>query len=86
MDICHPHNLNRPYDAERRYGIRVTLPADDSLARVIGSEWERLHWFFTEDERDRALADMQRRHDYSRRGDLPTVIFEKIERSAAAAA
>ncbi len=86
MDICHPHNLNRPYDAERRYGIRVTLPAEDSFARVLGTDWERLHWFFTEAERDRALADMQRRHDYSRRGDHPTVVFEKIEREGTAAA
>ncbi|MCC5860984.1 MAG: hypothetical protein JJT93_03630 [Gammaproteobacteria bacterium] len=86
MDICHPHNLNRAYDTERRYGIRVTLPAEDSFARVLGTDWAQLHWFFTEAERDRALADMQRRHDYSRRGDRPTVVFEKIERDRAAAA
>jgi hypothetical protein len=86
MDICHPHNLNRPYDAERRYGIRVTLPPEDSIARVIGSDWELLHWFFTQEERDRALADMRHRHVYSRRGDLPTLVFEKIERDGAVAA
>ncbi len=86
MDICHPHNLNRDYDAERRYGIRVTLPAEDSFARVLGTDWAQCHWFFTAAERDRALADMQRRHVYSRRGDRPTVVFEKISRDGAAAA
>lgn len=80
MEICHPHNLNRPYTDPRRYGIRVTMPGEDSFAGVIGSDWERLHWFFTPEERDRALADMQRQHDYSRRGDRPTLQFEKVER------
>lgn len=86
MDIFHQHNLNRAYDAERPWGIRVTLPARDSFASVIGTDWARTHWYFTVVERDRALADMQRRHDYSRRGDRPTLVFEKIERRADAAA
>ena len=83
MDIFNPHNLNRAYDDERPWGIRVTLPPTDTFASVLGTDWDRTHWYFTETERDRALADMKRRHVYSRRGDLPTLLFEKVERRSA---
>jgi hypothetical protein len=86
MKICHSHNLNRPPEGAHRYGIRVTLPPDESFAAVIGSDWERLYWYPTTAERDRALHEMARRHEYSRRGDKPTVVFQKVERDASAAA
>jgi hypothetical protein len=80
MEICHPHNLNQPYTEARPFGIRVSLPPDDTFAGIIGTDWERLHWFSTEAERDRALEDMKRRHEYSRRGDYPSARFETLER------
>lgn len=86
MQICHPHNLSRTREGERRYGVRVTLPPNESFATVIGSDWEHLYWYVTASERDRALAEMQRRHEYSRRGDKPTVLFEKVERNVPVAA
>jgi hypothetical protein len=81
MEICHPHNLNSAPVDKRRFGIRVQLHATDPLNRLLGTDFERTHWFATPSERDRALADMASEHIYSRRGDRPTLRFEPIVRS-----
>ncbi len=81
MDICHPHNLNRDEAAEKPYGIRVSLPAGDTFTHLLGTDWERFHWFASESERDRALEDMASEHLYSRRGDRPRVVFQAVEAS-----
>ena len=59
MTYCHRHNLVRKdkVGAERNYGIRVTLPSTDTFTRMLGDDWENLHWYATEEERDRAFAD-----------------------------
>ena len=82
MDYCHQHNLVEPNTAgaERRFGIRVTLPAADTLRNLLGDEWEQLHWFATQDERNAAFDDMATRHGYYRNSDSPTQVLEKIER------
>jgi hypothetical protein len=82
MDICHAHNLNRRPQAVKPFGIRVTLPPGDTFMRLLGSDWERLHWYASAEERDRALDEMASEHLYSRRGDRPTVRFEPIEAGA----
>jgi hypothetical protein len=84
-DIVHPHNLVKPIDGRKPFGIRVRLQPGDTFARLLGSDWEKLHWFATREERDRVLEDMASEHLYSRRGDRPTLIFEPIERTADAA-
>ena len=35
-----------------------------------------------EAERDAALAEMSRKHEYSRPGDRPALLFEKVEKLA----
>jgi len=82
MEYCHRHNLVDPEsaDAERPFGIRVTLPASDTLRKILGEDWERLHWYRTESERDRAFDDMAGRHGYYRKTDTPTQVLEKIRR------
>jgi hypothetical protein len=82
MDICHSHNLLKPLDVPKPYGIRVSIPATDTFARLLGPGWERQHWFASREERDRALADMAGEHLYSRRGDKPTLVFEAVEQSS----
>jgi hypothetical protein len=79
MKICHDHNLATPLLMDKPYGIRVTLLPGDSFLSVIDADWERLHWFATEDERDQVLADMRAEHLYSRRGDQPTTAFQAIK-------
>ena len=82
MSYCHRHNLVDPEsaDAQRRFGIKVTLPADDTLRNILGDDWERLHWYADADERDRAYQAMATRHGYYRASDSPTQVLEKIER------
>ncbi|MGH8496195.1 MAG: hypothetical protein ACREVN_08660 [Gammaproteobacteria bacterium] len=81
MYICHAHNLVQPpVEQPLRYGIRISLPPDDPLIPILGAEWEKFHWYATAEERDDELEEMSSRHLYSRRGDLPTLIFEKVER------
>ena len=82
MDYCHRHNLVDPETADREcnFGIRVTLPPDDTLRNVLGDDWERLHWYPSEAERDRAFDSMAERHGYYRTTDNPTQILEKIVR------
>lgn len=78
----HRHNLvqkDKP-GAERRFGIRVSLPPGDTFNRVLGEGWEAHHWYSTEAERDRAFDTMARRHDYYRKTDTPTQVLEKIIR------
>ena len=52
------------------------------FAHLIGEDWEKTHWFDTAAERNRTLRDMQREHEYSRRGDKPTLVFEPIDRGS----
>lgn len=82
MDYCHQHNLVEPSIAgrDRPFGIRVTLPATDTLRKVLGDDWERLHWYATEEERDEAFEKMATRHGYYRTTDAPTQVLEKIRR------
>ena len=49
----------------------------------MGAEWHRVHWYATAVERDAALLEMGRKHEYSRNGDKPALAFEKVENLAA---
>jgi hypothetical protein len=66
--------------AERKYGIRVSLPAADTIAQLLGSDWERMHWYAREEERDNAYENMALRHGYYRATDDPSQVLEKIVR------
>jgi len=82
VSFCHQHNLVEPEKAlaDRRYGIRVRLPAGDTFTGLLGEDWERLHWYRTEAERDAAFQQMAARHGYYRKSDSPTQVLEKIVR------
>lgn len=83
MAIAHEHNLNRPLPAVKPYGVRVSLRPGDPFARLVGPDWHKFHWFATERERDAWIAEMSSRHRYSRRGDEPTLVYEKVSREGA---
>ena len=82
VDYCHQHNLVDQTTAgqERPFGIRVSLPANDTLRNVLGDDWERLHWYPSEAERDAAFEKMAMRHGYYRDTDTPTQVLEKLSR------
>ena len=78
------HNLRKPHSEEPApYGIRVSLRENDPFRKLLGPDWHRVHWYRTAGERDAALAEMRRRHDYSRPADAPNLVFAKIENLAA---
>jgi hypothetical protein len=79
MAICHEHNLNATPPSARPYGIQVRLKPGDPFVKLVGPDWQKTHWFASAGERDAVLADMESRHLYSRRGDEPSVVFERIE-------
>jgi len=74
--------MNNSNETLPLFGIRVSAPANDPFTNLVGEDWNTTHWFATQPERDDAIQDMQREHEYSRRGDKPTLIFEAISRSA----
>jgi hypothetical protein len=83
MGISQPQNLRAPPTEQLRpYGVRVSLPVGDPFRKLLGAEWQRLHWYATPLERDAALAEMSRRHEYSRSGDTPALVFRKVEKLA----
>jgi hypothetical protein len=83
MGIANAQNLARDAAAlPTPYGIRVRVRGDDPFARLVGNDWQRTHWYATSAERDLAMADMARRHEYSRIGDSPTLVLEKVENLA----
>lgn len=80
MGISQPQNLKTPpVEHLRPYGVRISLPAGDPFRKLLGPEWHDVHWYVTPGERDAALAEMSRRHQYSRSGDRPALVFEKVE-------
>ena len=82
MDWGHKHNLGDQdsISEQRAFGIRVTLPQGDTFQRLLGDDWEKLHWYGSEAERDTAYEQMAERHGYYRETDSPTQVLEKIQR------
>lgn len=80
MAISQLHNLSRPVAAASRpYGLRVSLRPGDPFRKLLGEHWSRTHWYAAAVERDQAMREMSRRHEYSRRGDDPALVFERLE-------
>lgn len=83
MGISQPQNLRTPpIQKLRPYGVRVSLPPGDPFHKLFGDGWHREHWYESAEERDRALIEMARRHEYSRGGDKPALVFERVEKLA----
>ena len=63
------------------FGIAVTLPEGDPMAQphLLGDEWSGTRWFATAEERDAAVAGMQKQPAYYRKGDTPSVELEVID-------
>jgi hypothetical protein len=83
MGIANLQNMIRSIpQSPKPYGVRVRLRAGDPFSKLLGADWQTTHWFFTIAERDKALEDMARRHEFSRIGDDPALVFEKVENLA----
>jgi hypothetical protein len=83
MAVQSAHNLRQPQTQEPRpYGVRVSLRTNDPFRKVLGPDWQRVHWFRSAEERDAALAEMSRKHEFSRPQDSPALVFTKVENLA----
>ncbi|MEP7312200.1 MAG: hypothetical protein ABI859_06435 [Pseudomonadota bacterium] len=83
MAVQSAHNLRKPQTQEPRpYGLRVSLKPNDPFRRILGPDWQRLHWFASPQEREAALKEMGRKHEYSRAQDKPALVFTKVEKLA----
>ncbi len=80
MPICHEHNLPKPLPVQRPFGIRVRLKASDPFRTLVGSDWNKEHWYSTQRDRDQALKEMSQRYVYFRPGDQPALQFELINK------
>jgi hypothetical protein len=49
---------------------------------LVGTGWHREYWYATREERDAALSEKAREHEYSRHGDKPTLKLEPIEQQS----
>jgi hypothetical protein len=79
MSVSQEHNLREAPAAIRPYGVRVRLRKGDPFGNLVGSGWEKEHWFATREERDDALRRMSGRYLYFRPGDAPALDFEPID-------
>lgn len=66
----------------KRFGIRKTLAHDHPRrqSHLLGDDWEAFDWFDSPEARDDAYEEMLREHRYSRRGDVPRLEIEKVDR------
>lgn len=80
---CQAHNLRHPPspDTVKTHGVRVSLRPGDPFSRLLGADWHRTHWYSSAAERDAALEEMSREHDYSRPGDRPALTYAKVTRT-----
>jgi hypothetical protein len=83
MGISNVHNLYTTSQSPRPFGVRVSLRSGDPFRKLLGDEWNRTHWFASAVERDAAMTEMARKHEYSRPGDSPALRYEKVENLAA---
>lgn len=81
MGIASPQNVRNPdRQLPRPFGVRVSLKPGDPFRKLLGPDWSRTHWYITAAERDAAMVEMSRRHEYSRQGDAPALQFDKVEK------
>ena len=91
MGISQPQNLRTPpIEKLRPYGDpREPSAGGDPFRKLLGPEWQRLHWY--SDARgagcghrgdEPAARVLALRRQYSRSGDSPALVFQKIEKLA----
>ncbi len=82
---CNPPTICAGHTVKSRLPTASASACDenDPFRKWLGPDWHRLHWYRTAEERDAALREMSRLHDYSRPHDQPTLMFSKVENLAA---
>jgi predicted Ser/Thr protein kinase len=82
MDICHPHNrLSGRPAGPANFGIRLSLPPGDPMRGLLGDDWAEFQWFDSEEAREAKLRQLKEQFVYYRRGDRPTFVLERVQRT-----
>jgi hypothetical protein len=80
-DTCHAHNRSRPLpEAPKTWGIRLSLPEDDPMRRLLGEDWHEYQWFASQAEREDRLEQLGNHFVYYRASDRPTFVLERVNR------
>ena len=74
------NHMIQPDDDNGNFGVLVRVPHGDPFANLVDDNWSATHWYGSRTTRDMALTDMRREHEYSRKGDAPSLIFEAVAR------
>ena len=63
------------------YGIAVSLPDGDPMSEphLLGDDWSGTRWYATAEERNVALAAMQKQPAYYRKGDSPSMELKLLD-------
>lgn len=66
----------------KRYGIRITLRQNDPMRapHLLGENWESFRWYDSADERDRAMAEMQRHLPYYLDDEQTSQILKSVKK------
>ncbi|NND65384.1 MAG: hypothetical protein HKM24_05400 [Gammaproteobacteria bacterium] len=64
---------------ETIFGINIRMRLDDPMRTLLGDDWQTTRWYANEHERNQALTEMKRQHEYSRDGDRPNLMYETVE-------
>ena len=85
--------FDRKETTAQRFGVHLRMsddrqekttiyyePAGDTFGSLLGEDWDKVHWYATESERDVAYDEMAKRHGYYRQTDTPTQVLIKIVR------
>ncbi len=67
--------------ATKQFGISVKLPENDPMAakHLLGEQWSGTRWYESAEERDAAFDSMNNHPRYYRKGDVPSIVLEKID-------
>lgn len=80
-DTCHEHNRSRPVPTgPRTWGLRLSLPGQDPMRRLLGEDWQEYQWFASERAREAKLAQLERQFVHYRQGDVPSFVLERVNR------
>jgi mannose-6-phosphate isomerase-like protein (cupin superfamily) len=74
-----PHDYRNDRGTGRR-AQKVEAIVVQFMPHLLGADWHRAHWFADATSRDAALTELSRKHEYSRPGDRPALVFERISR------
>jgi len=51
------------------------------MRKLLGDDWQQFEWFESERRREEKIEELTGRFAYYRKGDRPTFVIERVERT-----